>query len=80
MQHAEFPMYRFVGLHQAIQGPYLSQYGIGLKFKNLLFSIFSRLNEVSQIGRPLKSFPTYLVAQKILLKVHPLTDDSRNKP
>ena len=43
----------------------LCQYGTGLKFKDLLFSIFSRLNEVSQRGRLLKSFPTYLVAQKI---------------
>ena len=64
VQHAEFPVYRFVGLHQAIQGPTLHQYGIGLKFKGLLFSTFSRLNEVSQRGRPLKRFPTYLAAQK----------------
>ena len=62
MQHAEFCMYRFVGLHQ---GPALCQYGIGLKFKDLLFSIFSGLNEVSQRGRPSESFSTYLVTQNI---------------
>ena len=47
LQHAEFPMYRSVGLHRTVQGPTLCQYGIGLKFKDLLFSIFSGLNEVS---------------------------------
>ena len=41
----------------------LCKYETGLKFKDLLFSIVSRLNDVSQGGRPLKSFPTYLVAQ-----------------
>ena len=51
MQHAEFPMYRFVG-HP---GPCVSN-GTGLKFKDLLFSIFSTLNEVSQRGLSMKKF------------------------
>ena len=56
VQYTEFPMYRFLGLVSV---------SIGLKFKDLLFSVFSKLNEVSNRGRPFKSFPTYLVAQKI---------------
>ena len=79
VQHAEFPVYRFVGLHQAIQKPTLCQYGVGLKFKDLLFSIYSKLNEVSQRGCSSKSFSTCLVAQKVPLTAHPLADDSRNK-
>ena len=42
----------------------LCQYGTGLKFKDLLFGIFSALNKVSQRCRLSKSFPTYPVAQK----------------
>ena len=77
MQNAEFSVYGFVGLHQ---GPTytLCQYGIGLKFKNLLFSLFSGLNEVFLRGRPLKSFPPSL--KKIPQTLHALTDNSRNKP
>ena len=48
----------------------LCQYGTGLKFKDLLFGIFSTLNEVSQRCRLLKSFPTYPAAQKIPRTMH----------
>ena len=50
-----------------------------MRFKDLLFGILSRLNEGSQRSF-IKRSTTYLVAQKIPLTVHPLTDDSQNKP